>query len=249
MRTNYLLIATVGALSVGSLPSQEVSHQATAASIPQLPQATGSDSDVALGKPIQWDSPKYPKHALKSNMQGEVVLRLTVGKDGRVTRTEAVSGNPELADSAIHAAHKWLYIPYFRDAKAVEAQTMVTINFKVAGDGRPDISATYKMPSVPSVGRIFKPGDDGVSAPKVVVAPDPGYSEEARQDKYQGVCVLELVVGPDGRPYDIKVTKALGKGLDEKAVEAVQQWRFRPAVKDGQPVSVAIDVEVQFRLY
>jgi len=55
-------------------------------------------------------------------------------------------------------------------------------------------------------------------------------------------------VGHDGRPYDIKVTRSLGKGLDEKAIEAVQQWRFKAATKDRKPVSVAISVEIQFRL-
>jgi TonB family protein len=89
----------------------------------------------------------------------------------------------------------------------------------------------------------------GVSAPRILFAPDPDYSEEARKAKYQGTVVLWVVVGPDGRPRDVRVQRSLGLGLDEKAMEAVRSWKFEPARKDGQPVAVQINVEVNFRLY
>lgn len=89
----------------------------------------------------------------------------------------------------------------------------------------------------------------GVSAPRATFSPDPEYSEEARKAKYQGTVVLWVVVGPDGRPHDIRVQRTLGMGLDEKAIEAVRQWKFEPAKKDGNPVAVQINVEVNFRLY
>ncbi len=97
-------------------------------------------------------------------------------------------------------------------------------------------------------GGVFRVGG-GVSAPRAISTPDPEYSEEARKAKYQGVCVLWLIVGPDGRPRDIKVARSLGMGLDQKAVEAVRNWKFEPAMKDGRPVAVQINVEVNFRLY
>ncbi|MGA7291763.1 MAG: energy transducer TonB, partial [Terriglobales bacterium] len=97
-------------------------------------------------------------------------------------------------------------------------------------------------------GGVFHVGG-GVSAPKVIYQPDPEYSEEARKAKFQGTCVLWLVVGPDGKPRDIRVARTLGLGLDEKALEAVKNWRFEPAMKDGKPVAVSINVEVSFRLY
>jgi TonB family protein len=89
----------------------------------------------------------------------------------------------------------------------------------------------------------------GVSAPKPIYAPDPEYSEEARKVKHMGTVVLWLVVGPDGKPRDIRVLRTLGLGLDEKAIEAVKNWRFEPAMKDGKPVAVQINVEVNFHLY
>ena len=84
---------------------------------------------------------------------------------------------------------------------------------------------------------------------RTIYAPEPEFSEEARKAKYQGVCTLSLVVRSDGRPSDIRVLSSLGMGLDEKAIEAVKNWRFEPAMKDGHPVSVQIAVEVDFHLY
>ena len=97
-------------------------------------------------------------------------------------------------------------------------------------------------------GGVFRVGG-GVSPPRALDTPDPEYSEEARKAKYQGTCVLWLIVGPDGKPRDIKVARALGMGLDQKAIEAVRNWKFEPALKDGKPVAVQINVEVNFRLY
>ena len=85
-------------------------------------------------------------------------------------------------------------------------------------------------------------------APKLLSSPEPEYSDEARRAKFQGVCVLSLIVGEDGLPRDIRVARSLGMGLDEKAIEAVKQWRFKPAMKDGKPVSVQITIEMSFRL-
>lgn len=85
-----------------------------------------------------------------------------------------------------------------------------------------------------------------VSAPRLVYSPDPEYSAEALDMKYEGFCVLSVVVGSDGRPRDIKIVQELGHGLDEKAVEAVKEWKFEPAMKDGKPVAVQTYVQVQF---
>jgi TonB family protein len=99
-----------------------------------------------------------------------------------------------------------------------------------------------------SRGGAFKVGG-GVSPPRAVFAPDPEYSEEARKAKYQGTCVLWVVIGPDGRVRDLRVARTLGLGLDEKAMEAVKTWKFEPAMKDGKPVAVQINIEITFRLY
>jgi TonB family protein len=97
-------------------------------------------------------------------------------------------------------------------------------------------------------GGVYRVGG-GVSAPRVVFQPDPEYSEEARKAKYQGTVVLYVEIGTDGRTHNIRIQRSLGLGLDEKAIEAVRTWKFEPARKDGQPVTVGVNIEVNFRLY
>jgi len=97
-------------------------------------------------------------------------------------------------------------------------------------------------------GGVYQVGG-GVSAPRPVYDPDPEYSDQARQAKYQGSVILSAVIDPEGRPRNLQVARSLGMGLDQKALEAVTKWRFEPARKDGRPVAVVISIEVAFRLY
>jgi periplasmic protein TonB len=88
----------------------------------------------------------------------------------------------------------------------------------------------------------------GVSPPSILYKVEPEYSEEARKAKFQGTVLLFVVVDEHGNPRDIKVLRPLGLGLDQKAVEAVEKWKFSPGKKDGKPVPVQAQIEVNFRL-
>ena len=92
------------------------------------------------------------------------------------------------------------------------------------------------------------PARDGVTSPIPTYKIDPQYSEEARKAKWQGSVLISTVIDETGKPQDLKVVRPLGLGLDEKAIEAVSQWRFQPGTKDGAPVRVAAQIEVTFRL-
>jgi len=96
-------------------------------------------------------------------------------------------------------------------------------------------------------GGVFKVGG-GVTAPTLLFKVEPEYSEEARKAKYQGTVVLYVEVDPTGKAVNPKVIRSLGLGLDEKALEAVRKWKFKPGYKDGKPVTVAATIEVNFRL-
>ncbi len=88
----------------------------------------------------------------------------------------------------------------------------------------------------------------GVSPPAIIFKVEPEYSEEARKAKFQGTVLLFVVVDEKGNPRDIKIIRPLGLGLDQKAVEAVEKWKFSPGKKDGKPVPVQAQIEVNFRL-
>ncbi len=89
----------------------------------------------------------------------------------------------------------------------------------------------------------------GVSAPVPLNSVEAEFSDEARRAKYQGVCLISLIVDAQGNPQNPRVVRALGMGLDEKALEAVRKYKFKPAMKGNTPVPVMITVEVNFRLY
>ena len=96
-------------------------------------------------------------------------------------------------------------------------------------------------------GGVFRVGG-GVTAPQLLHKIDPEYSEEARKAKHQGTVELYVEIEPDGKAHKILVRRSLGLGLDEKAIEAVRLWRFKPGLKDGRPVTVGAFVSVNFRL-
>lgn len=97
-------------------------------------------------------------------------------------------------------------------------------------------------------GGLYHPGG-GVSNPVLLYAPDPEFSDEARRAKYQGVCVVGLIVDAQGNPQRVRIVRPLGMGLDEKALEAVRQYKFKPAIFQGHAVPVEINIEVNFRIY
>ena len=98
-------------------------------------------------------------------------------------------------------------------------------------------------------GGVYRPGS-GVTNPQLLTQVKPQYTTEAMRAKIQGKVWLEVVVMPDGRPGDIRVVRSLDRtfGLDEEAIKAMRQWRFRPGVRQGQNVPVAVTVEMEFTL-
>ncbi len=89
----------------------------------------------------------------------------------------------------------------------------------------------------------------GVTAPQVIHQVDPEFTEQARAARLQGQVAIQLIVDTNGNPEDLQVVHHLGMGLDQKALEAVRQYRFRPAMFHGRPVPVRLIVEVNFHLF
>jgi protein TonB len=89
---------------------------------------------------------------------------------------------------------------------------------------------------------------DCITPPHTTYSPDPKYPDKARKAHEGGVVLVDLVVGTDGLARDVKIARTVTPELDQAAMDAVKQWKFTPAAKDGHPVAVQIKVEVSFNI-
>jgi len=101
----------------------------------------------------------------------------------------------------------------------------------------------------PGYGNGVKNVGGGVIGPKIIYQPEPEFSEEARKAKFMGVVTVSLIVDQNGKPQNVHVTRGVGMGLDENAVAAVKQYRFKPATENGKAVAVYLNVEVNFEIF
>jgi TonB family protein len=125
--------------------------------------------------------------------------------------------------------------------QVVRARTAATENKGKSKDGAPDQTDV--------TGEIAHKQAGGVVHPEVIYAPDPQYSIAARDSKIEGVVMLWLIVDRKGRAQEVLVRKSLGAGLDEEAIKSVRQWKFKPALENGQPIAYVMITEINFQLH
>ena len=220
---------------------------------------------VIAGQATSQPPPVYPQEAKEHHIEGTVVLKATIGKTGDVEHLSVISGPKELTRSAIDAVSQWKYKPYLMNGQPVEVETTINVNYSLAdsskpGDAQPTPTPGPSAIAAPApIGRIAQASPanavndvrkvgPGIDAPVLVYKVDPQYTVEAKAAKVQGPVVVNLVVNQSGEPENVHVVRGLGHGLDVQAITAVQQYRFKPAVENGQAVPVSVNVEVQYRL-
>jgi TonB family protein len=163
----------------------------------------------------------------------------------------AETGQVAIADVQLHGDRLSFHAPDLRN-HAVAFQLMVTVR-SMSGEATSEgqtlkVSLSLQLNPPPATQSGVYHVGGGVSAPALIHKVDPEYSEEARKSKLEGTVLLKVEITPEGKATNIKVLHALGMGLDEKAVECVTKWRFKPGMKDGEPVTLDAQIEVNFRL-
>jgi TonB family protein len=173
---------------------------------------------------------------------------------------------PEPAPAAVAAVQQLTHFPPKQDQKPVEQFGQDEVAPQGIGtEGDPNYSdearrahiqgtvAVVQQTSPPAHGQEEKPAErigPGVTPPRIIgTAPEPNYTDEARQAHVQGTIILGVIIRTDGTGKVEKVVRGLGYGLDEKAIEDFEKWRFEPATKDGKPVAVQLQVTINYRLY
>ncbi len=231
--TSISVTGAPAGVSPGQLPTIVVEAPASNLARPQRVSA-----GVVEGNLIYKVDPVYPDIAKKAHVQGAVVLQAVIAKDGTVKNLTLISGAPMLVVSAIEAVQQWKYKPYILNGEPTEVETTITVNYSFSPDqGQPGVSSLTGGSESPK----------SIPVPLYVVQPE--YTQQAREAKVSGVVLVNLVVDEQGRPQNVHILRGLGDGLDEKAVEAVKQYKFKPAMVDGTPVPVTLNVEVNFKLF
>jgi TonB family protein len=187
---------------------------------------------IAAGNLVSKVNPVYPEIAKASGTEGAVVMKAVISKEGMVENLQIVSGPEMLRASALDAVKQWVYKPYLLNGEPTEVETTITVNYSLGM-----ASAEPK--------RI----GNGVSAPVPVSMPDPVYTEAARKAKVSGNVLVSFWVDEKGTPTHVQVRKGLRADLDQKAIEAVSKYKFKPAMEGGKPVTVAMNVEVNFQIF
>lgn len=241
-RISLLVVALCFFAIVSEAQTSDTSESASDQAVP-----------IQLGQPIHTVNPKVPKELRKKIVVA--VFSGTISSVGEFRDLTALGGDPVFTTVARDAVGQWRYSPPTQEGKPVDAKVYVIVyadKGKIWDDVEPELPLPMQ-PHAPIKEQIASSElsrvGGRVTAPRAIFAPDPEYSELARKARYQGVALLGVIVGPDGKPHDVWVVKKLGLGLDQKAIDAVRTWTFEPATRDGEPVAVLINIEVSFRLY
>ena len=96
---------------------------------------------------------------------------------------------------------------------------------------------------------VHRAGVAGVTTPTCMHCPPPDYTSDGRAAKFQGAAVLNVVVSSEGKVTSARIIHGIPFGLNEMALDAVRQWKFRPATFQGNPVAAAVPIEISFRLF
>jgi len=196
--------------------------------------------------------PSYTEEDRLARVQGTVTLYTQVSPEGRATNMRVMhSLTPGLDERAMEAVAAWRFEPGLKNGIPVTVEATIEVNFRLLDDK--EAAALAATPPQPVPAATLQAAQVGgypakTTAPRLIRKVEPEYTEEARRAKYQGTVTLSAVINAEGLAENLRVVHSLGLGLDEKAIEAVKQWKFEPGTKEGKPVASMSTIEVNFRL-
>ena len=260
---NLNILTVAAALGSGNKPPKPVV-------VPDMPAMAKPDQGAKI---VHQVPPVYPPNAKSAGIQGLVLLDAVIDTDGSPKSLRVVSSgiDPDLARAAVDAVKQWHWQPAISNGAPVESETSVTVNFRtVTGGVRGGVEAARPLQQVPDmtppeahVGTGIGIGiGGGVSADTpppaqrirvggniqqtmLVSQVKPIYPQEAKDARIQGVVVLEATIAKEGNVQQIKVVSG-NPALQQAAIDAVSQWKYKPTLLNGQPVEVVTTITVNF---
>jgi TonB family protein len=213
---------------------------------------------VTLPTMLHRVDPRYSNAAMARRLQGDVELQAVVLADGTVGDVQVSRSLDKvygLDEHAVAAARQWLFSPGLVGGRPAPIMITLLMTFRVDNTKvSPEVAPVAYVPEPLQdafANGAYWPGDVGVVAPQVLRSVVPKYTAQAMRDKLQGVVEVEVVVQPDGSVSSVRVLRSIDPvdGLDDNAVAAAKQTRFTPGTLNGQPVSVLMTLELNFRLH
>jgi TonB family protein len=202
--------------------------QATPSQAESAP-SNGACGDGMPGQLLHSVNPTYPQDAVAAGVEGSVSLRAVIGTDGTVQKIEDVSGPQGLQSAAVAAAKQWTFEPCSIDGKPTEVETTISFAFSLQG---PTVRIQYW-------GKLVGSHLINYAAPK--------YPIEAKKAHIEGTVLLHGIIGKDGVLKNVEFVSGPSQ-LAEAAMNAVKQWKYRPATINGEPVEVHAQITVNFAL-
>ena len=197
--------------------------------------AGNADSNLTPPEILYYTDPFYTRAAREKKIEGTVTIEGAFDVKGcmKVIRIVKPLGFG-LDENALDTVRSWRFSPAKRNGAFVDTFAQIDIDFSLATAPRAEYDDIQGM-------RI-----PGVSVPTVIKRVEPQYTAEAKQARLTGTVVLQTVIQTDGTPDILKVIKPLPLGLTESAIEAIRQWKFRPANRYGKVIPVQMRIEVDF---
>ena len=195
-----------------------------------------SGGDVKAPVAVHRVEPLYPDEARQARISGIVILETTIDRNGVMKDVRVLKPLPfGLSQAAVDAVKQWSFKPGTKNGEPVDVISNLTINFML------------EKPDPGSADAPLRVGGD-VQAPVAIEKVEAAYTEEARNARISGIIILEVVIGRDGLVKKASVLKPLPFGLDQAAIDAVTQWKFKPGTLNDKPVDVIFNIVINFKL-
>jgi TonB family protein len=201
--------------------------------------ASSTDGPITAPDVVEYTTPPlYSDEARVRHLEGIVTIEARIGVDGHVTVPRVVSGlGSGLDQNALVALRQWQFRPGMQGGRPVDMTVLIEIEFNLRNEALNELIANDMATRI---------GPD-VAAPRIIRRVNLPSVQEAGMERRAGTVVLDVVLLEDGRPKIVRVLRSLTPQLDERAIDAFEQWRFSPAMKAGRPVKVRLQADITYR--
>lgn len=199
---------------------------------------------VLRGSALNRTAPEYPRAAKEQNVEGDVVIEITIDEEGKVSNARAMSGHELLVDAALEAAKQWTFKPTKLNDQAVKVSGILTFRFKLGNLA--GTTTTLSSDAGQTDENIVK-RSEGVIRGLATNRVSPEYPRAAKEQNVEGDVTVQIIIDEEGKVVSAKATSG-HELLQDVSVTAAKGWTFKPFELDGKPTRVSAELSFRFKL-